>query len=342
MRPLVSILIPAYNAEKWIADTIRSAVAQTWDPKEIIVVDDGSTDRTLTIAHQFACKGVRVVEQNNQGGPAARNKAFSLSQGDYIQWLDHDDLLAEDKIARQMKIVDAGCSERTLLSSSWGRFMSRPTRARFTPTGLWSDLSPAEFLLRKLEQKAFMQTAVWLVSRELTVAAGLWDTSMLTDDDGEYFARVLLASDGVRFVPEAKVYFRSSGHGQASFAGKSNLKLEALWRSMQLHIRYLRSLEDTERSRTACLTYLQDYVIDFYPHRLDIVAQMRRSAEELGGRLERPRLSWKYAWIKALFGWELATRAQILLPNIRWGLVRFWDEMIFRSQKQRLTGGFEA
>ena len=49
-RPLVSILVPAYNAEKWIADTLRSAIAQTWEPKEIIIVDDGSTDRTLAIA----------------------------------------------------------------------------------------------------------------------------------------------------------------------------------------------------------------------------------------------------------------------------------------------------
>ena len=53
MKPLVSILIPAYNAEAWISDTLRSAIAQTWEPKEIIVVDDGSTDRTLAVARQF-------------------------------------------------------------------------------------------------------------------------------------------------------------------------------------------------------------------------------------------------------------------------------------------------
>jgi glycosyltransferase involved in cell wall biosynthesis len=87
MRPLVSILIPAYNAERWIADTIRSALAQTWEPKEIIVVDDGSQDRTFTIAQQFASKDVAVVTQRNQGAAAARNKALALSQGDYIQWL---------------------------------------------------------------------------------------------------------------------------------------------------------------------------------------------------------------------------------------------------------------
>ena len=65
MKPLVSILIPAYNAERWIADTIRSALAQTWPRKEIIVIDDGSRDRTLEIARQFASREVRVITQQN-------------------------------------------------------------------------------------------------------------------------------------------------------------------------------------------------------------------------------------------------------------------------------------
>ena len=96
---LVSILIPAFNAQESIAETLQSAIAQTWPRKEIIVVDDGSTDATLAIARQFESDSVRVVTQKNQGAAAARNMAFSLSHGDYIQWLDADDLLAPDKIA---------------------------------------------------------------------------------------------------------------------------------------------------------------------------------------------------------------------------------------------------
>jgi len=84
MAPLVSILIPAYNAERWIADTIRSALEQTWLRKDIIIVDDGSADQTLTVAQQFASKDVAIVTQENQGAAAARNRALGLSQGDYI------------------------------------------------------------------------------------------------------------------------------------------------------------------------------------------------------------------------------------------------------------------
>src|ERR1700730_16025191 len=116
MKPLVSILIPAYNAEKWIADTIRSALAQTWPRKEIIIVDDGSADQTLRLAPQFASATVSVVTQENQGASAARNKAFDLCQGDYIQWLDADDLLPRDKIAKQMEAA-GGCQNRRTLFS---------------------------------------------------------------------------------------------------------------------------------------------------------------------------------------------------------------------------------
>ena len=85
MKPLVSILIPAYNAEDWIAYTLQSAIAQTWQRKEIIVVDDGSTDRTAEVARRFASKEVTVVSTENQALSAAVNHALRLSQGDYIQ-----------------------------------------------------------------------------------------------------------------------------------------------------------------------------------------------------------------------------------------------------------------
>ena len=75
-----------------------------------------------------------------------------------------------------------------------------------------------------MQLNLYMQTASWLVSRELAEAAGPWDTRLLGDDDGEYFCRVLLASDGVRFVPEAKVYYRTSGTSSLSYIGNSDKK----------------------------------------------------------------------------------------------------------------------
>jgi glycosyltransferase involved in cell wall biosynthesis len=332
MKPLVSILIPAYNSEAWIADTLRSAIGQTWQRKEIIVVDDGSSDRTAEVAQRFASAGVAVVSVPNQGAAAARNHALKLSQGDYIQWLDADDLLAPDKIERQLAALKEGDSKRLLLSSPWAYFNYRTNRARFVPTSLWHDLSPVEWLLRKMSENLHMQTGTWLTSRELADAAGPWDTRLMSDDDGEYYCRVLLASEGTRFVPESKVFYRVTSSSRWSYVGTSDKKKNALLLSMKLHVKYLRSLEESDRVRNACLIYMQNWFENFYPDRPDIMAELQSLAAELHGHLETPRLRWKYAWMEPFFGRNTAKRAQMMLPQMKASLVRAWDKTMYRLE----------
>jgi glycosyltransferase involved in cell wall biosynthesis len=336
MKPLVSILIPAYNAETWIADCLRCATEQTWPNKEIIVVDDGSKDGTLAVARQFESDTLKVFTQKNQGASATRNNAFALSHGDYVQWLDADDLMAPDKTAKQMELVEQGCGKRVLISGAWGDFMHRPDRAAFQPGPLWHDLSRPEWLMRKMENNTYMQTATWMVSRELAEAAGPWDTRLLGDDDGEFFCRVLLASEGTRFVPGAKVYYRQAGTSSLSYIGFSNKKLDAQWISMQLHVKYLLSLQDDQRAKAACVTYFQNWMNFFYPERMDIFNEAQQLAKNLGGELKVPPLSWKYSWIDKLFGRPVAKRAQVLLPSMKWSLIRKWDETLSRVQGSKL------
>src|SRR5438445_11038569 len=97
MQPFVSIIIPVYNAEAFVADAIQSALDQTWPAKEIIAVDDGSTDRSAEVLKSFAPR-IKVIEQENRGASAARNRALSEGRGDFIQFFDADDLLAPDMI----------------------------------------------------------------------------------------------------------------------------------------------------------------------------------------------------------------------------------------------------
>ena len=329
MKVLVSILIPAYNAERWISSTIESAIAQAWPHKEIIVVDDGSTDGTLAVARQFEPRGVRVVTQSNQGAAAARNKALSLSRGDYIQWLDADDLLSRDKIAHQMRAAEQTTDRRLLFSSAWGSFRSRPARARFVPTPLWSDLDPIEWLIRKWEGNWHMQTATWLVSRELTEAVGPWDTRLLGDDDGEYFCRVINASNGIRFVAQSKVYYRITASNRLSYIGRSDKKMEAQFLGMKLQLEYLRAREDSDRVRAACLNYLEAWLPNFYPDRPDLVGQAQQLAASLGGRLSVPKASWKYAWIEKLFGFAAAKHTQLSYNQAKSFALRAWDKMMY-------------
>ncbi len=333
-KPLVSILIPAHNVQDWIAETLRSANAQTWEQKEIVVVDDGSTDQTLEIARQFESDSLRVVTQKNSGAASARNTAFSLCRGDYIQWLDADDILAPDKIARQMAELEQVKSKRTLLSSEFGKFLHYWPHAQFVHTGLWEDLSPTEWLLRKMGDNLYMQTATWLVSRELSELSGPWNTSLVNDDDGEYFCRVLLNSDGTHFVGGSKVYYRSYRTNNMSYIGGSDKKRDALWLSMQLHIGYLRSLEDSPRTREACVAYMQRNLIHFYPERTDIVRAATLKAKELGGELRPPELSWKYAWLRKAFGWRVAKNTAFQMREIRWSVMKSLDKTMVRAKSR--------
>jgi hypothetical protein len=182
-----------------------------------------------------------------------------------------------------------------------------------------------------------MQTATWLPSRELVEAAGQWDTRLLSDDDGEYFCRVLLASRGTRFVPEARVFYRLTPSSRLSFIGASDKKKDALLISMKLHIRYLRSLEDSERVRNACLQYMQNWFEHFYPERPDLIAELQGIATQLQGRLETPRLRWKYAWMKPMFGWKVAKWTQGTLPQFKASCIRYCDKAIYTLEVDRVA-----
>jgi hypothetical protein len=105
MTPLVSILIPCYNAERWIKQCIASALDQTWPNKEVIVVDDGSTDGSLAVIRGFDDR-IKWETGPNRGGNAARNRLLELSQGEWVQYLDADDYLLPDKISDQLETIE--------------------------------------------------------------------------------------------------------------------------------------------------------------------------------------------------------------------------------------------
>lgn len=325
MDELVSILIPAYNAEQWIHHTIKSALNQTWPNKEIIIVDDGSTDNTLKIAKTFESRAVKVAGQANRGASAARNKALSFAQGEYIQWLDADDILAPDKISRQMKRAESGKDSRILLSSSWGRFFHSSQKVKFSQNSLWQDLVPAEWLFYKLNNNEWMCIESWLVSRALTDSAGPWDEELSMDDDGEYFSRIVAASERITFVAEAESYCRAGNISSiSSEIDLSDQKKASQFKSICLQIKYLRSLEDSARTREACLRYLQRWLFCFYPDKHEMLDKAYRIAKDLGGELHPPTLKWQYSMIQRIFGWKAAKQAQASMRKAKMLAMKNW------------------
>jgi glycosyltransferase involved in cell wall biosynthesis len=326
---LVSILIPAFNAEKWVGECIESALGQTWHQIEIIVVDDGSHDATYDRARSYRSKKLKVVRRENGGASAARNHALALAQGGYIQWLDADDLLAPDKIARQIRGAECGAVSRTLLSGSWGKFYNTPGRAVFAMSQLWEDLAPSEWLLRKMNHNLWMAIESWLVSRRLSEIVGPWDQSLSLDDDGEYFTRVVSAAEGIKFVPEARCFVRCGKVGLSSDLSLTSKKLSSYATSICAQVEALLALENSSRTRAAGVKFLNRCSIYFYPERMDLFSQMQRIASELGGRLDDPpKLRPKYQWIQKMFGWKIAKRIQYTLPALRSFATSRWERVV--------------
>jgi len=122
--PLVSIIIPCYNAEDVVSEAIQSALDQSYSFKEVIVIDDGSTDGSLSVIKKFG-KEIRWESGPNSGGGAARNRGLSLARGDYIQFHDADDLLDPKKLEKQVPILLESKSD--LVYSNWRQFkIDRP------------------------------------------------------------------------------------------------------------------------------------------------------------------------------------------------------------------------
>lgn len=332
MEELVSILIPAYNAEKWIGETIKSALSQTWSNCEIIVVDDGSHDNTLNIARGFQSKSLKVITQENRGASSSRNRALSLAQGDYIQWLDADDLLAPDKISHQLKNAGHRQDPSVLFSSAFGKFYFRRQKSKFIPTALWQDLAPVEWLITKFSKNVWMNPAAWLVSRKITEQAGPWDERLSLDDDGEYFSRVVAASDVVKFISEAKSYYRQVNVNSISNT-ITHKACESLLLSLELCIEQLLKLEKSDRTKDAALLYLQTKLIYFYPDEQQILVQVEELANKLGGTLSPPELKRKYLLVKNLFGWSAARNLVFEVPLFKKRLFGNYDKLIFSLTK---------
>lgn len=103
----VSVIIPVYNAAKYLRESIESVLCQTYSDLEIIIVNDGSTDSSLEIAENYQNDSrVKIISSKNKGAAAARNIGIRNSNGAYFQFLDADDILPSNKIEEQMKVLD--------------------------------------------------------------------------------------------------------------------------------------------------------------------------------------------------------------------------------------------
>lgn len=200
MTPLVSILIPCYNADRWIAQAIESALGQTWSSKEVIVVDDGSTDGSLEIIQRFG-DSIRWETGPNGGGNVARNRLLRLAQGRWLQYLDADDYLLPEKIERQMYSINQCGSVDVVYGTTYGCYDSTGEKWLITA-------DPKLDVYGHFIQWAGLTTNSLLLRKSTVTAVGGWDESAAYCQERELLLRLLLNEAHFIFLNEPGAVYR--------------------------------------------------------------------------------------------------------------------------------------
>ena len=203
MTNLVSVIIPCYNAEQWLNQAIDSLLSQTYPQIEIIVIDDGSSDRSLEIVKSY---GNRVIwrTQENQGANTARNLGFSLVSGEYIQYLDADDYLFPDKISQQVECLQLTGAD--FVYSDW-RYQHH-----LADGGVYLDEirvcgDKSDFLESLLSNDRWSNLAPILFTRSIVEKVS-WDETLTAAQDRDFLFSVMLAGAKCIYLPGCNSIYR--------------------------------------------------------------------------------------------------------------------------------------
>lgn len=311
--PRVSVLIPCFNAERWIGEAIESVYRQTWDDVEIVVVNDGSTDNSLAEINRQKSSRMTVIDQANRGQNASFNRALSQCSGAFVQYLDADDALEHNKIKNQMIRLEH--QPDCVATAAW-RVISSSTSVDFVDpapvkAGPFGERVPVDWLVENWwEGGGMMYPAMWLIPAGILRRVGPWRDDVTLMNDTEFFSRVVLAARAVLLCPESLSYYRK-GHPSLS-----SVKTARAWNSyfevMELCVDRLLAVESSDRTRRVASFLWQRLANSCYPYQRALGLEAQRRAELLHtDRLCLPAGRF-YNLISAIFGWKVARSLQVL------------------------------
>jgi len=218
-RPLVSIVVPVYNSEAFLRETLESIFALEYEPFEVIVVDDGSTDGSGAIARSFPA--VRYLRQENRGPAAARNAGIAVAEGEFVAFVDSDDLVLPHKLSVQVGYL----LEHPEVTGVMGRqvWITPPPNA--VRDRVWGDLDG-------------VQPLSMVIRRQPLLDVGCFDPALRVAEDTDLLVR--LREHGYEFLVLPDVVMRRRYHGENLVAGR---------REAPLPLELLKAKLERERTR---------------------------------------------------------------------------------------------
>jgi glycosyltransferase involved in cell wall biosynthesis len=232
----VSVIIPCYNAEHYIRETLQSVYQQGYSNIEVVVIDDHSTDNSYELVKALKLKNLILKKNPKKGACSARNYGFELSTGDFIQYLDADDLLSPTKLDNQIELATKFGND-FIYSCQWVRFIEKIDENDTNIQLINKDYNePYLWLNDSWKGKGMAAVHSWLVPRKIVVKAGLWNENLLINQDGEFFSRIILNARGIKYAPIPKVYYRSGNPNSITQSQKlSRAKSHSLLNSYILY-----------------------------------------------------------------------------------------------------------
>lgn len=308
INPLVSICVPAHNAERFLSATLHCLLAQEYPFFEIIIVNDHSTDRTKEIIFGLNSPKIKYFVSTKRGAASARNDAYKHSSGDLVIFFDADDLVEPNFIAEQVRFWQAR-DNRAVILSQWGRFYKE-------------DVS--DFKIESEEIKSPMDLRGWIVKywtlnsqmtvparalipRNVIERAGGWDENLSLNDDFEFYTRIFGYAERVYVNPNCVLKYRSGING-LSQQKKDEDKQRAQFLSITKATGFVLDRYDDAEVKLGCANVLQAFVYECYPLLPGLTAKAELEIERLGGSdlaFEAGGLTDKF---RLLLGWKWTKR----------------------------------
>ena len=259
MNPKVSIVIPVYNGEGYVNEAINSALAQTYENCEIIVVNDGSTDNTEAIVNTYGNK-IRYFSKENGGVSSALNVGIEHMEGEYFQYLPHDDLLHPEKIEKNIRAIQQSGNDMSIIWSGWNfKYMDERGLKKFEILSKYTD---EEQITNSVFPLLFslVNTVTVLINKKFFEKAGLFDTRLYTSQDYDMWFRTFIDQKTI-YLKEALIDYRV--HNQQGSQADS----EFIENCIQMSEYMVANLSDEQVENIFGSKYrFFYYMLDFYKH----------------------------------------------------------------------------
>lgn len=280
---LVSVIVPTYNRAGLIVDSLDSVFAQTYRPIELLVVDDGSTDNTREVVKEWGRKLaihdrflMRYFYQVNAGAPAARNLGLIESRGQYIQFLDSDDLLPPERLTTVIRAMEESGAQYCYT----GIELFCPETRKIIETSIPS--KTADPLIEVLHDRMWIQTALFTYRRAFCLDLGPWDESLIVYQDYDQGIRAVTSGQRHIAIPKPLISIRYAGKSGVSEHRLSKEGYECRIRCLGRLCRIVKPMDIYEDAKRALVTRLYGLGVILYGKGFD---DLGRRAGQLGERM---------------------------------------------------------